>query len=105
MPRPRNPEGPAVRLGGQAAVNFTIRLPLDLALKIEDRLHEQMRRNMMETGSRAEASVGSLFRAALEHYLACPEADTPVPAAKRGRPRKSAEVSPAPKAPAKTGRK
>ena len=95
MPRPRNPVATAPKLGGQAACNYTVRLPLELALKIEDRLHEQMRNNILSTGSRAEASVASLFRAALEHYLACPHAQ-PAVQPKRGRPRKD-EVAKAPK--------
>lgn len=89
MPRPRNPEAKAPTLGGEKAVNFTVRLPLKLALQIEDYLHAEMKRNLVETGSRAEASVASLFRAALEHYLECPQAKR-VEKPKRGRPSKSA---------------
>jgi len=74
MPKPRNPDAKPLTLGGERAVNFTIRLPISIALQIEDHLHAEMRRNLVETGSRAEASVASLFRAALEHYMACPNA-------------------------------
>lgn len=95
MPRPRNPDAKPLLLGGEKAVNFTIRLPLSLALLIEDSLHEQMRKNMVETGSRSDASVASFFRAAVEHYLECPHA-SPAPKSRRGRPPKdrSAEVTP-----------
>jgi hypothetical protein len=93
MPRPKNPDTKPLLLAGEKAVNFSVRLPLDLALRIEDYLHQQMRRNMVETGSRAEASVASLFRGAIEHYLECPKA-TPVEVVRRGRPRKDAEVTP-----------
>lgn len=106
MPRPKNPDAKPLLLGGEKAVNFTVRLPLSTALAAEDYLHDQMRRNMMETGSRAEASVASLFRAAIEHYLECPHA-VPAPKARRGRPPKgSAEVAPkTPKAAASAARK
>lgn len=89
MPRPRNPEAVPPTLGGKEACNYTVRLPLSLALAIEDRLHEEMRRNLLTTGSRAEASVAGLFRAALEHYLECPHAQPMVPS-KRGRKPKAA---------------
>jgi len=92
MPRPKNPDAKPLLLGGEKAVNFTCRLPLPLAVQIEERLHQQMLKNMMETGSRAEASIASFFRSAVEHYLECPHA-APAPKARRGRPPKgSAEV-------------
>ena len=105
MPRPRNPNVSPPKIGGQAACNYSVRLPLDLALRIEDFLHAEMRKNLLSTGSRAEASVASLFRAALEHYLDCPHAQ-PVQPVRRGRPPKAkgAEVS-APKVPARATRK
>jgi len=92
MPKPRNPDAKPLTLGGERAVNFTIRLPISLALEIEDHLHAEMRRNLMETGSRAEASVAGLFRAALEHYMACPNAEF-AEKPKRGRPPKVASDS------------
>ena len=92
MPKPRNPDAKPLTLGGERAVNFTIRLPISLALEIEDHLHAEMRRNLVETGSRAEASVASLFRAAIEHYMACPDAEF-VKKPRRGRPPKVAAES------------
>jgi len=91
MPRPRNPETKAPTLGGEKAVNFTVRLPLKLALQIEDHLHAEMKRNLIETGSRADASVASLFRLALEHYLECPQAK-PAVKPKQGQPSKKTKA-------------
>ena len=93
MPLPRNPDARLLTLGGERAVNFTIRLPLSLALRVEDHLHSLMRKNLVETGSRAEASVASLFRAAIEHYMVCPETML-IERPRRGRPPKLAPETP-----------
>ena len=107
MPRPRNPDAKPLLLAGERACNFTVRLPIGLALKIEDHLHAEMRRNIIQKGSRAEASVASLFRAAIEHYLECPQATSAeIPRSRRPPKVKGAEVTPmTPKAAARATRK
>jgi hypothetical protein len=54
-----------------------------------------MRKNLLSTGSRAEASVASLFRAALEHYLACPDAQPMIPSRRGRKPKAKPEPVPA----------
>lgn len=70
MPGPRKTEKSGrVLLGGKPAVNYTIRLDNDMALRIEEHLFNRMRENILATGSRAESSVSALFRDAITEYL------------------------------------
>ena len=91
MPRVIKSEPKMLTLSGQKAVNFTVRLPLDLALRIEDYLHEEMKRNLIQSGSRAEASIANMFREAIVHFLECPNSKQLHDSGKLVRPKKTKE--------------